>query len=277
MDQGPTRRDVLAGFALAAVGVAALPALARSTSRPLPSNMALDTPENNLRQLVRLQGSLKEEDVPWYFNGRIFAIEGEAEPRPLVDFEGMEIYWMEHLEDGAFHLVGHTVTFFRDLETGKMLRRMTNPVSGETVDVTAAVQGGKVGFHYSTQGIRPIRFMEQMAEKPLLLHWSSARDTVWLHNSTVYPPGLPPPRAQRQTFFSPRKVFIDNQAPSLPASFSSTVFMPWLKWMNMGDRPGHVVWHAAGAKLRSIDELPDEFRQRAQSEHPERMTANPKA
>ena len=47
--------------------------------------------------------------------------------------------------------------------------------------------------------------------------------------------------------------------------------------MNMGDRPGHVIWHASGVKLRSIDDLPAEYRDRAEKEYPERMSANPGA
>ena len=48
--------------------------------------------------------------------------------------------------------------------------------------------------------------------------------------------------------------------------------MPWQEWMEMGDRPGHLLWHAAGAKLNSIAELPDDYRKRAEAEYPERMT-----
>jgi hypothetical protein len=41
--------------------------------------------------------------------------------------------------------------------------------------------------------------------------------------------------------------------------------------MEMGDRPGHLLWHAAGAKLPGLDALPDEYRKRAEKEYPERL------
>jgi hypothetical protein len=81
---------------------------------------------------------------------------------------------------------------------------------------------------------------------------------------------------QRQSLFTRRQDFLDSRATALPATFSSTVFMGWLKWMNMAGEPGHVIWHAAGAKLRSLDELPQEYRERAEREYPERMTAKPR-
>ena len=45
--------------------------------------------------------------------------------------------------------------------------------------------------------------------------------------------------------------------------------------LDMGDRPGHLVWHAGGAKLRSIDELPAEYRRRAEKEYPALLSADP--
>ena len=47
--------------------------------------------------------------------------------------------------------------------------------------------------------------------------------------------------------------------------------------MEMGELPGHVIWHASGAKIASLDDLPVEFRARLEAEHPERMSAYPYA
>jgi hypothetical protein len=158
-----------------------------------------------------------------------------------------------------------------------MLERFRNPYTGKDNAVPAATQGGGPGrgFSYSVKGIRPTKFIEQMPEKPLVLDWSFARDMVWLHNHTAYPPGMAPPRMQRQSMFAPLQAFLDERLDSIPAVFSSTVFMPWMKWMEMDGVPGHLVWHAAGAKLASIEELPQEYRRRAEREYPELMTANP--
>ena len=271
-----TRRNFVAGTGL--LGLLAscdsLPRIAGSPPRDLPD---LTVPRNNLEAVVRMTASLDEEDVPWWYDGTIFGIVGEQAPRPLVKFEGMEIYWMRHLADGEFELIGNTVSFFRDLDTGRMLEKFENPYTGETNVVTAAVQGGGPGrgFNYSVRGIRPTPFLDVMPERPLVMDWSFARDMVWLHNQTAYPPGLSQPRAQRQTMFAPQEAFADPEIHRLPTVFSSTVFMPWLRWMNMGDRPGHVIWHASGVKLNSIDELPAEYRQRAEAEFPQYLTVNP--
>ena len=279
MTQGVTRRTMLlaAGLVGSLGSGACLPRIRGTAEEELAF---LNTPEGNLRSLVRMQGSAREEDVPWWYNGTIYGVVGESAPRPLFTFEGMEMYWMRQLDGeraGEYELIGNTVTFFRDLEMGAMIDRFKNPYTGQVNQVQPAVQGGGAGrgFNYSVKGIRPTAFVDKMPEKPISLNWSSARDQVWMHNETVYPPGLPPPRKQRQTMFVGRKDFLNDEIDALPSVFSSTVFMPWLRWMDMGDRPGHVIWHASGAKLESIDQLPSEYRQRAESEFPERMSANP--
>lgn len=271
-----SRRTLLGGVGVAAMlgSGACLPKLRGVQRADLPD---LTDPSANLNSIVRMQGSAKEEDVPWWYDGTIYGVVGEEQPRPLVGFEGMEMYWMRHLAGGEYELIGNTVTFFRDLDTGKMIDTFQNPYTGAKNSVTPAVQGGGAGrgFNYSVKGIRPTAFVDRMPEKPLELNWSTVRNHIWMHNSTVYPPGLPPPRAQRQTMFATLDEFTDADVASIAGVFTSTVFMPWLKWMDMGDRPGHVVWHASGAKLKSIEELPNEYRRRAESEYPDRMSANP--
>ena len=271
-----SRRGFLAGAATLLAAGEALPRIGGDLPTGAPD---LSEPQENLDAVLRVTGSLREEDVPWWYDGTIFGIVGEQQPRPLSRFEGMELYWVRHLVNGEFELIGNTVTFFRHVETGKMIDKFVNPYTGVTNTVKPAVQGGGPGrgFNYSVRGIRPTPVMDKMPEWPLVLDWSFARDMVWLHNETQYPPGMPPPRAQRQTMFVPLDKFNDRAEQNLPTVFSSTVFMPWLKWMDMGDRAGHVIWHASGAKLESIEQLPSEYRARAESEYPQYMTADPEA
>ncbi len=239
-------------------------------------------PAVNLQQIVRMQGSLREEDVPWWFTGVIFAVPGANEtPRPLVRFEGLEIYWFRHDPDGYF-LGGNTVTFFRDFTTNEYLYEYRNPWTGATDAVKPAVQGGGLGFKYTKRGIWPARYSGEplgpVSDAPLRLQWHAMGEQVWLQHQTVYPPGMPPMHGQRQTMFASRRDFRNARLAALPTVFSSVVFMGWPKWMsNMGDKPGHVVWHASGAKMRSIADLPREYLDRAEKEFPQRLTARPPA
>ena len=269
------RRALIGGFAIAA-GTAALPesSPARAAGIELPA-----TPEQNLKALVRMAASAKAEDCPFFYNGTIFGIVGEEAPRPLFTFEGLETYWMRAVSADEYEMTGNTCTFLRNIESGAFLIDYANPYTGAINKIEAMVQGGKrgAGYEYSVRGIRPTKFRDKIPEKPLKLWWNVAGDYVWLHNETVYPPGMGQPRKQRQTNFCRREDFANPKIARLQTAFSATVFMPWPKWMEMGERPGHIIWHASGAKLKSLADLPAEFRSRVEKEHPERLTANPDA
>jgi hypothetical protein len=239
-----------------------------------PGTVDLGTPEASLVGFIRMMASLEEEDVPWWYNGTVYAVIGEEQnPQALFTFSGMELYLVTHLDDGTFELTGNTVTFFQDLN-GNWLREYENPFTGKTNKVDAAVQGGGPGrgFNLSVNGVRPTKVRDQIPDTPLKKWWSVAANHLWMNNDTIYPPGLSAPRAQSQTMFVSIDKFNDPDLVRLPTVFSSTVTMPWQEWMEMGDRPGHLLWHAAGAKLESVDELPGDYRRRAEAEHPERMT-----
>jgi hypothetical protein len=275
------RRSWLAGSLILGAGVGAESSSAISSAAVAVAGSEPDTwrSDEQLRNLVRMQGSLLEEDVRWWFTGVIFGVRGEGEtPRPLVRFEGTEVYWFSHRGDD-FQLGGHTVTFFRDFETGEFLYEFINPYTGKREAVKPAVQGGNLGFAYTRQGIWPVRLdgtpLGEPVKKPLRVQWHEMGPHIWLQHQTVYPPGMPAMHGQRQTIFAQRDALRDPRQNSVPASFSSVVFMNWLKWMDMKDQPGHVIWHASGVKLQSMDQLPRAYRDRAEKEYPDRLSARP--
>ncbi|MEY4848423.1 MAG: hypothetical protein RLZZ36_1536 [Pseudomonadota bacterium] len=275
------RRSWLAGSLILGAGVGAESSSAISSAAVAVAGSEPDTwrSDEQLRNLVRMQGSLLEEDVRWWFSGVIFGVRGEGEtPRPLVRFEGTEVYWFSHRGDD-FQLGGHTVTFFRDFETGEFLYEFINPYTGKRESVKPAEQGGNLGFAYTRQGIWPVRLdgtpLAEPVKKPLRVQWHEMGPHIWLQHQTVYPPGMPAMHGQRQTIFAQRDALRDPRQNSVPASFSSVVFMNWLKWMDMKDQPGHVIWHASGVKLQSMDQLPRAYRERAEKEYPDRLSARP--
>jgi hypothetical protein len=273
MTNDVSRRSVLmgAGSLLIASAQGALPEAA--PGRVAPGSVDLGTSEASLTGFIRMMASLIDEDVPWWYNGTVYAVIGEQQnPQALFTYEGMELYRVAHLDDGTFELTGNTVTFFRSLD-GDWLSDYKNPFTGAVNRVKAAVQGGGPGrgFNLSLNGIRPTKLREQIPDVPLKKWWSVAANYVWMNNDTVYPPGLSAPRAQSQSMFVSVDQFNNADLARLPSAFSSTVTMPWQEWMEMGDRPGHLLWHAAGVKLPSLNALPVEYRKRAENEYPERM------
>ena len=270
------RRDFLLG-----VGAVAMMASERSSGLmhgTVPEDAPdMSLPLNNLINLIRMQASLDStSQIPWHYNGTLFAQIASEQPIPMVNIEGMESYRVFPLQDGSYEVLGNMLTFFRDIDTGKMIREYQNPFTGKINQVLPNIRQASLGrgLNISTMGARPKAFIDQMPDKPLLLDWTFGPETVWLQNDTAYPPGLSEPRMQRSTMFAPLDQFLDQNVISLPSLFSSTVLMPWLSWMDMNEVEGHTLWHASGVKLKSINQLPEEYFIRMMTEHPELSSFN---
>ena len=186
----------------------------------------MSTPEAHLKNILRMSASLEPEDCPWAFNGTIFGLVEGEHPRPLFDFQGMEIYQVTQLSENVYEMTGNTVTYFKDHKSKEFIYEFENPYTGKTVEVPPSVQGGGPGrgFTYETTGVRPTVLREVMPDSPLQFDWNVAAGKVWVHSARSYPPGMTPPRAERQTTFVSLKKFNNQNIAKLPCVFSSTFF-----------------------------------------------------
>ena len=258
------RRDFLLGFGF--LGLMQTNQLKAMVSGSVPNNIPdLSLPLNNVLSLLRMRASLGNVDqTPWHYNGTLYAQKNSDQPIPMIRIEGMESYRVIVLEDGAYEIIGNMLTFFRDLETGEYIDEFKNPITGEINKIKPNTRRASIGrgMNVSSMGVRPTPFIDRMPDKPLLIDWNFGPETVWMQDQTSYPPGLTEPRLQRMTMFAPLSEFTNPDVLSLSSSFTATVLMPWLPWMNMDDYEGHTLWHASGVKLKSIEELPADYYQR---------------
>jgi len=267
-----TRRELLSGISLLGFGAALHGQLAVAGAHAdwVPGNR-----NTQWRNMIRMQMSTVPGDVPWWYTGRIYAQVGNEQPVHLFNLEGTEIYWVRPLDDGSFSVSARTLTFFRDPDTGQMLREFRNPFTDRVVKVDANRLGGKDGAMYSAQGWRYVEMMPaDQPARPFQIEWHRSGDLVWM-TSSRFSDILPQPWLEAMTVFAPLDEFSDLNVPRLPTHFNSTYLSPWTRWLDMGDRPGHLVWHSSGRKLSSIDEIPEEYRRRADAEYDGLLTAAP--
>ena len=266
-------------FVLGSMAAFAVPASARATSHgpgTANSDRLPSSPEEHLDAIVRLIGSRKEENVPWWYLGIVYAQQEGQPPLPLFRIEGAETYWFRHGGDGTYWLSARTLTFIRDFKTKEMIREFDNPLTGEMNDVKPNILGSTDAQHYTPQGILSswVKSSEE-ATGSLAFNWRIVGPTVFLIKDRGLPEA-PQPWLEAQTPSAPVDAFFDADRDSLPSFFTSTYLAPYPEWMEMGDRPGHVVWHSSGGKLASVNELPAEYLERARAEHPEQLSAEPR-
>ncbi len=269
-----SRRAVLGGLGLGALGLGALDARAVSAA----SGGVFPDPGDKqawLKLWMRMQSSLQEQDSPWWYKGRIYAQVGEAQPRHILDLEGTEIYWPRPLGGGEFSISSRTLTFFKDPMTGEMLDEFVNPYTGESTPVQPNILGGPDSARYTGEGMAFARRIDPAGElRRWNWQWTHSGRHVWLMSSRGLT-HMPQPWLEASTMFCLTDDLADPSITSLRSSFSSTYFSPWLRWMGMGERPGHLIWHSSGCKLKSVDEVSGAYRERAERLFPGKLTANP--
>lgn len=263
-----SRRTLLLGGALSlACAGSAFAARSKTDVNPLPA-----TPAEQMRLLLRLMASTASAGVPWFYTGRIYAVRPGAAPQHLYNFEGSEMYWITPQATDTWSMAVSTLSFFRDRESGEYLDRFANPLTGKTVEVTANVLRSKPG----ESAVYAPQSMTLLGEtQPVTMEIHRSADLVWLTTSRANT-HAPQPSMEVNTLFADAAAVDDRHRASVPATFSSVSLSHWSRWLEMGDLDGHLLWHAAGRKLRSLEELPADYRARADKLNTSHFT-NPEA
>lgn len=262
-----SRRSMLLWGGTAAAGAlaAALPsaALAAGEGARVPVGTPLTMDARALELYMKLHASVADGQVPWYYTGRIYAVRGREAPLHLFNLEGTEIYWVRRVGPSEWLTHGSTLTFYRDARTGEYFDAWQSPLNGRTLPVRPNVlrSGKPTTFTLQGQGLGGGQ------PAPWVIESHQSGDDVWLITSRALQ-NAPQPWLEAQTMMGRAREIVDPGRATPQAMFSSTYLAPWLAWMEMGDTPGHLMWHSSGRKLASIDEIPAAYLQRARRLQP---------
>jgi len=238
----------------------------------------IDSPADAAEAMMKMRCSLdpKEEVIAWW-KGTLFQQEpgpGKA-PVALMGFEGYNICRGEKLADGTWRLLSRELTFYRDLKTGKILQTWDNPISGERNTVVDVAND-------------PVNTVLNPPGRPAMaLPWLKSGDELMLTMSIplAYPNPLQPEQFPRQSsgpvyagsehfmFFASRKDMEDPAIKNAPLTLAWTRTGPWLPWMELGQRPGGLLYVAQSAKIGSLAELPQDIQDLVREKYPEYATA----
>lgn len=235
-------------IAIAAAAVSCGPPRTARETRPsiaAEQNASVD-------ELVRVRCAHDGRDVITTWRGSVYAfVPGEAQ-KTLFTVIGMNIARCLRDQQGWF-MTSRELMYYLDPSSGAVLHRWTNPWTGEAVPVmhvaNALVQArlrGDVPMHvaggFATITIDvPLYYPNRLA----------ALDTVKRYS--------PEDHYQAGEFFSltaDAAAVMDVAQAAVPQLVLGWFrISPWLPWMNMGDRPGRLVFSARGHKVASIADL----------------------
>ena len=221
------------------------------------------------RQALRIQRSLEDEaDILHWYHFIMVAVPLNATPKAVVRWEGIEFSRHQKIGEDRYRLHGHNLSFPRDLVSGEFVDRVLNPVTKKTVAVPPMALTGDPGMVRSPAGVISL---DKPSAPPRPDYKVLRREGEFVKVDAIRVPPDTWPVTFLETGYesSPAALFDDPSQKWLPSDVSGAYVFPYPKWMEMGDAPGHMFATWSGYKLRSIDELPEEFRSRAERDFPQ--------
>lgn len=252
------------------------PAIACGTG-PAASELDLSRAEDNLIAYIKMRGSLDGSDVVTWWYGQIHAALPNRRPRLLFGLEGTNVARFERQQDGSWRMYSREYAVYTDPETGAILQHWVNPWTNRTVAVLQ-VQNDPVNHVLAAPDGEQGRLlpMRQVGDDVIL-----GLDLALAYPNPIQPDAWPKDSsgplyvASEHFGFYARKAELDDpDRPSTPISIAWFRHAPWLPWMQMGGRPGTLVYSGYGKKLPGgVDELPALLRSHIAEHAPEYLSA----
>jgi hypothetical protein len=250
---------------LAAVVSLAASAAARPASTLDPTN-----PNDAMRLTVKFACSTVDgKPTLYWWKGRVYShVSGEPD-RHLFDVQGMNIRQCTSKTDPVrgfgYRSVSREVMLYLDPKTGEVMRTWSNPWTGKEVTVIQVandpVNARSWFWAYDEQGKPRAGIGDDyvVADGMLLEGGGAARlfyknplagdyqEYVggWYHAMEF---------GSQAAFAAEALDPKDTETDRVALTWGR--ISKWLPWMEMGDREGLLIFHTAGTRLRSFDELP---------------------
>ena len=253
----------------------------------MPEGHAADStlhgsPEQELRNYLRIQGDLSGKPAPNAWRGYYIAVTPDENPQVVFDCESCETKLVLPRDDGRFEVWSKVMTIFKNPETGEVLNGKTsrNTWTGEDNLVAPNIIGSRSLYYVGDDGrVTSAQFaldtnakkgenwsaeIDSQVESALTLTWTLMGDNMQMVGQRKYPDQRPIPLAEYGTTTVPLDQIQDQTLDRVDSIFGIVFLAPWQGFLKMGDRPGHSVWHCVGSKLKSFEDLSPAYLEQAE-------------
>lgn len=268
------RRAAMSGLALGSAALLGAGVSSGGAHRRVPGSLDLNDPADNCTALLKMQADISGADAMGGFPGEVWAwVPGEGNYHMFNTF-GLGV---SHVEFDAamngwkfFH---REALLYLDRETGEVMDHWYNrftrrnvevlPILNEHVSRFYALEGGPFPFPwtYETHGDSLVFRISvfRLEENPL------SRTEYPLHSqSDHYQTG------ELWGMIGRLSEVMDPDVTSASCVTSWSRISGWLPFMEMGNRPGQIVYHSHSYKLQSsVTELPAKVRNWFEKNAPE--------
>ncbi len=198
--------------------------------------------------------------------------------RPLWTMHLGTLFRTQDLATG-YGVTAATTTFYTDLDTGRLLKSVKNPITGKTLEVhyfppsPQTMVYGRSGPPKPDSG--PLATLENHVDTGPA--WIDGETISVLGDHLAYSREGAPSKIRVNDLMTFVGLARDVADPRMLNPPSTTIFNDlntWPPWMQMGDAPGAYFSRAWGRKEFSYDAMPGVWRALMQTEYPA-IAANP--
>jgi len=222
-------------------------------------SLDLSDPRQLVDAYVRTVGDAGGGETFMYANVVVMAMVPGEKGRKLFGLDVVGVSRFYPIE-GGYQRLHREVGLYTDLETGKVLSSWSNPFHGQDVDVIH-IQNDPVNFTYTVaQQSTPYRIVYDDFGASIAFH----REILLRYPSALTRAEYPEhsagdwyEAAELFNSFAIRAELEDETRTSVSEVGSWSRVGPWLPWMEMADRPGHLLYHGRSRKLMGgVSEVP---------------------
>jgi len=253
LDRGVTRRQLIAGASGLAVAGSATAAT---------MTLDLDDPEDNLKALLKLQADLSGADAIGGFPGEVWGwVPGEGN-KLLFRTYGIGASHIERVENG-WRFYHRELVYYLDPASGEILNTWVNPYTTRRVEVMH-ILNDPVHRLYPIKGGRfspPWPYTVMGDDLVFRISIFSFRDSVLPRLD--YPVHSANDKYQAAELWMMNGRISEVMNPDVTSASCVTSWSrvgQWLLFMEMGNRPGFMVYHSDAYKLLGgVSDIPPEI------------------
>lgn len=250
-----TRRATLA-LAGAVPLAAATPGLAIAPRRPLD----LAQPRDFLTACLKMRAATDGRLMMGFVIGKYYGVVGR-QITYLFDLLAGAFYLYRPNPDGSWRRRYFEIAYFTDPATGEPLDDFVNPYTNQRVKVPQTRLGP------SNATLTPdgrIVAEGNMTRENRFLPAVTVNDDVWISERTI----VAAPAAEGRPAFNYNELTVahaskrdldDPAQPFVRSDVQVTIVVSWRPWLEMGDRPGHMLASASGTTTDQVERMPPRY------------------
>ncbi|MGI9341791.1 MAG: DUF1838 family protein [Gammaproteobacteria bacterium] len=229
---------------------------------PKDPRLDLNDPETNFMAMLKLRADIAEKDCLFAFPGEAWAMVPQEQNYRCFKTFGIGATRIEEVPEG-WRIYSREVLYYLDPETGEILETWNNPFLGGREVEVMHIANDPVNGVFMREGGHPVL-------RPPYPYISFGDDVVFQWNFYIFKPA-PLTRSEYPLYSSGdidqhaelwgikgrKSEILDPDITSASCVMSWSRVAGWLPFMEMGSRPGSMVFHSHSMKLlNGVDDLP---------------------